>query len=77
MKINENQQTVETHIGKLDFELAVPTKETAAKLYDEMDFQRAVQCYLWGLTIVGVEQSTQGLVHDTGAKSGDLAIYDD
>lgn len=72
-----NAQTVDTRIGKLDFELGVPTEKTAAKLYDEMDFQRAVQCYLWALTIVGVEQSIQGLVHDTGAKSGDLAIYDD
>ena len=70
-------QTIDTRIGKLDFELGVPTQQTAAKLYDEMDFQRAVQCYLWGLPIVGVEQNRQGLVHDTGAKSGDLALYDD
>jgi hypothetical protein len=70
-------QTIDTRIGKLDFELGVPTQQTAAKLYDEMDFQRAVQCYLWGLPIVGVEQNRQGLMHDTGAKSGDLALYDD
>ena len=37
-------QTVETRIGTLDFQPGVPTEETAAKLYDEMDFQRAVQC---------------------------------
>jgi hypothetical protein len=70
-------QTIDTRIGKLDFELGVPTQQTAAKLYDEMDFQRAVQCYLWGVTIVNVEQNRQGLVHGTGAKSGDLALYDD
>jgi hypothetical protein len=70
-------QTIDTRIGKLDFELGVPTQQTATKLYDEMDFQRAVQSYLWGLPIVGVEQNRQGLVHDTGAKSGDLALYDD
>jgi hypothetical protein len=70
-------QTIDTRIGKLDFELGVPTQQTAAKLYDEMDFQRAVQSYLWGLPIVGVEQNRQGLVNDTGAKSGDLALYDD
>jgi hypothetical protein len=69
--------TLATRIGKLDFELGVPTQQTATKLYDEMDFQRAVQSYLWGLTIVNVEQNRQGLVHDTGAKSGDLALYDD
>lgn len=74
---NAHAQTVETRIGKLDFELGVLTKETTAKLYDEMDFQRAVQCYLWALPIVGVEQSIQGVEHYTGAKTGDLALYDD
>lgn len=70
-------QTVDSRIGKLHFKLGVPTQQTATKLYDEMDFQRAVQCYLWGLPTVGVEQNKQSLVHDTGAKSGDLALYDD
>src|SRR5450755_2992687 len=70
-------QTIDTRIGKLDFKLGVPTQQTATKLYDEMDFQGAVQCYLWGVTIVNVEQNRQGLVHDTGARSGDLALYDD
>lgn len=45
-------QTVETRVGKLDFELGVPTQETVARLYDEMDFQRACQLYLWGVPIV-------------------------
>jgi hypothetical protein len=44
-------QTVETPIGKLDFELGVPTQETVTKLYDTMDFQRACQLYLWALPI--------------------------
>ena len=35
-------QTVNTRIGKLDFELGVPTKETVTKLYDEMDFPARV-----------------------------------
>src|SRR5471032_1289651 len=70
-------QTIDSRIGKLDFKLGVPTQQTATKLYDEMDFQGAVQCYLWGVTIVNVEQNRQGLVHDTGARSGDLALYDD
>jgi hypothetical protein len=73
----ENLKTIDTRIGKLDFELGMPTQSTATKLYDEMDFQRAVQSYLWGVTIVNMEQNRQGLVHDTGAKSGDLALYDD
>ena len=31
-------ETVETRIGKLDFESGVTTKETVARLYDEMVF---------------------------------------
>jgi hypothetical protein len=34
-------EMVDTRIGKLAFELGVPTEKTVAKLYDEMDFQRA------------------------------------
>ena len=36
---------ISSRIGALDFELGVPTSQTASMLYDEMDFQRAVQCY--------------------------------
>jgi len=68
--------TIDTHIGKLDFELGVPTSETAARLYDEMDFERAVQCYLWGLPTVGMEELKQGIQRDTGVRNGDLAIFE-
>lgn len=69
-------QTIDTRIGKLDFELGVPTSETAARLYDEMDFQRAVQCYLWGLPTVGMEEMKQSIQQETGVQNGDMAIFD-
>jgi hypothetical protein len=72
----ETVSTIDTRIGKLDFELGVPTSETTAKLYNEMDFQRAVQCYLWGLPTVGMEELKQGVQRDTGVRNGDLAIFD-
>jgi hypothetical protein len=37
---------VDTHIGKLTFDLGVPTEETSEKLYYEQDYHRAVQSYL-------------------------------
>ena len=73
----ESRQTVDTRIGKLDFELGVPTKATVEKLYDNVDFERAVQCYLWGIPIVGMEQFKQAEQHNAGAKSGDIVVYDD
>ena len=48
------QEIEDTRIGKLTFESGYPSKETVQKLYDEMDFQRASQAYLWGIPAVGL-----------------------
>ena len=40
---------VNTRVGTLDYVGGYPTAETAQQLYDELDFQRAVQAYLWAL----------------------------
>ena len=38
---------IETSFGRLDFELeAFPIEATAARLYDELDLQRATQAYM-------------------------------
>ncbi|MCB2019827.1 MAG: DUF1254 domain-containing protein [Burkholderiaceae bacterium] len=41
--------TVDTRLGTLNFAGGVPDAATAQKLYDNLDFQRAVQAYLLGL----------------------------
>ena len=50
------EQTLDTRIGKLtfthDFANGYPTDETVQKLYDERDFQRAAQLYLWATPMV-------------------------
>lgn len=43
---------VDSRIGALEFTSGYPTEETAKKLYDELDFQRAVQAYLWAMPFV-------------------------
>ena len=48
------EETVNSRIGELKFESGYPSQQTVAKLYDEMDFQRACQAYLWGLPAVGL-----------------------
>jgi len=40
---------VETRLGTLRFDNGVPDRATTDKLYDNLDFQRAVQAYLLGL----------------------------
>ncbi len=42
-------RTVETKVGTLEYVGGYPTADTAQKLYDELDYQRAVQSYLWAL----------------------------
>jgi hypothetical protein len=68
--------TVETRIGKLDFEGGYPSHETVDKLYDEMDFQRAVQAYLWDLPMIGFAQWQAEHENVFGAKDGDLVLYE-
>src|SRR6478672_3776775 len=76
-------QTVDTRIGKLefthDFTNGYPTKETVEKLYDERDFQRACQLYLWSIPAVSFAEWQHGQ-ESIGAKSGDIGqflSYDD
>ena len=43
---------VKTRIGQLEFVKGYPSDETVNQLYNELDFQRACQAYLWGLPMV-------------------------
>ncbi|RVN83081.1 DUF1254 domain-containing protein [Sinorhizobium meliloti] len=58
----------------LEFDLGIPTPDTVEKLYDTMDFQRAVQGYLWAVPIVGMEGARRMLVDNAEARSGDLVL---
>jgi len=44
--------SVKTRIGTLEFEKGYPSNATIKKLYNELDFQRAVQAYIWALPMV-------------------------
>lgn len=41
---------------EVQYELDVPTEESAQKIFDELAYQRAVQVYLWGIPAVGMQQ---------------------
>jgi hypothetical protein len=69
-------ETVDTRIGKLDFELGVPTPGTVTKLYDEMDLQRACQLYLWALPAVSAAQVRLYTQFATGGTDGDVSIFE-
>ncbi|MHC4757714.1 MAG: DUF1254 domain-containing protein [Planctomycetota bacterium] len=53
-------EVMDTRFGKLEYESGYPTYETAQKLYDELDFQRAVQAYLWALPMASYGAMADG-----------------
>jgi hypothetical protein len=69
-------QKVETRIGTLefthDFANGYPTDATIDKLYDERDFQRACQAYLWSLPAVSFASWQRGVTQQLGAKNGQI-----
>jgi hypothetical protein len=69
-------QTVDTRIGKLELQAGYPSKASVEKLYDEMDFQRATQSFIWALPAVGFHGLHLAHKNTFGAKDGDIVLYD-
>ena len=77
-------ETVKTRIGDLqfthDFASGYPTNETIAKLFDEIDFQRASQAYIWSIPLVSMAQWQYAYNVTLGAENGQITFlngYDD
>ena len=77
-------ETLDTRIGKLefthDFANGYPTDATVKKLFNEMDFQRAVQAYIWAIPAVSMSQWQHEHVATLGAENGQIVFiesYDD
>jgi hypothetical protein len=70
---------VESRIGLLEFthEFAdgYPTDATIQKLYDERDFQRACQAYLWALPAVSFAAWQRGVMQQLGGQSGQIGAF--
>jgi hypothetical protein len=77
MTTGQNQpQKIETRIGTLEFTHGFangyPTDATVEKLYDERDFQRACQAYLWSLPAVSFMAWQRGITQQLGARNGQI-----
>src|ERR1700757_5335478 len=72
----EIPQRVDSRIGTLefthDFANGYPTDATVEKLYDERDFQRACQAYLWSLPAVAFTSWQRGVTKGLGASNGQI-----
>ena len=72
----ETPDSVDTRIGDLKFERDFPTEETTRKVFDEIDYQRAVQAYLWAYPAVSFQSIRIANKRDLGADLNDMIIAD-
>ena len=72
----QKTNTINTRIGTLSFDKGAPTPETSKKLFDEMDFQRAVQAYVWAYPAVSFESIRLTMKKDLGLDYNDFGIAD-
>jgi hypothetical protein len=76
----DSSATVQTDTSSLDpikitMNGELPSKASVPALFNEMDYQQATQCYLWGLPIVAYAE-WQRIHYDVfGASSNDLVFY--
>ena len=68
-------QVINTRIGPIETENGFPSAEAAKKLFDESDFQRATQSYLWAPPAVGFHGLHLSHLNIFGAKDGEVVLY--
>ncbi|MFZ2089992.1 MAG: DUF1254 domain-containing protein [Desulfobaccales bacterium] len=66
---------VETRFGTLNFSDGFPDKASTEKLYDNLDFQRAVQAYLLGLPAVSQWANRKGML-EWGPANATVPIFE-
>ncbi len=74
----DTAQTLPTRIGTLQFThgfaQGYPSKASVQKLYDELDFQRATQAYLWALPLVSMAEMQRAQREVFGIADGDFVL---
>jgi len=68
--------TVETRIGTLEFFDGLPTKETAQKAFDNLDFMRGVEAFLNGIPATSLEGMRVGMEEVGITKLNQVVIMD-
>lgn len=83
MKSTDGSQTqllpttgsVESRLGKLELENGYPTDATVEKIFDDIDYQRACQAYLWALPLMAMQQWQSEHLTKFGAGKCDYVDY--
>ncbi len=64
-------------LAELEFRGDYPTKESSDRLFDELDFQRAVQVYLWAMPAMNIDAMRQGSESVFGKGNHILPVWKD
>lgn len=75
MTTGAHAEDITTRSGKLELKMGVPTKSTAEKLFDEMDYQRACQAFIWALPAEGTAGWQYANAFYGGGGDLDLVAY--
>src|SRR5262249_9976367 len=66
---------VDSRLGKLELINGFPTETTVTKLYDDLDFQRACQAYIWALPYLAMGEWQREQRETFGAGNLDYVDY--
>lgn len=67
--------SIETRLGALELKNGYPTTATVEKVFDDIDYQRACQAYLWALPLMAMEQWQSEQHNKFGAGNLDYVDY--
>lgn len=67
---------LQTRFGPVELISGYPTAATGKALFDELDFQRAVQAYIWATPLVAMESLRQSNLRDFNVPDGAVALND-
>jgi len=78
--VSVQAETLKTRIGDLSFTQnfadGYPTDATVEKLFNEMDFQRACQAYIWSIPIVSMAQWQYAHTEKKKKKNGQIVFVE-
>ena len=66
---------VKSRLGEIELKNGYPTEASVKKIYNDLDFQRACQAYLWALPLMAMHQWQGEQREKFGAKNLDYVDY--
>ena len=67
--------SIETRLGKIELVNGYPARATAERVFDDIDYQRACQAYLWALPLMAMQQWQSEHLTKFGAGKCDYVDY--